>query len=298
MKNLKWKDCLENFFDYLNLQRGLSKNTLSSYKNDLVLFVKEIEKKGIGVTDLDKKEIMLYIEKRRKRGFSARSQARFISSLRSFYRFLQFNKWYDKNPAEEVDTPKLFKGLPKFLTFDEVEALLSSPDTTKEMGIRDKAMLEVLYATGLRVSELVNLQMNNLIKEIPLFKVTGKGSKERVVPIGEEAVKWLNLYLEKVRPLYNKKMSSFIFLTQWGGPLTRQRFFQIIKEYAKKAGISKDISPHTLRHSFATHLLENGADLKSLQMLLGHSDISTTQIYTHITEERLKKLYEKFHPRA
>lgn len=298
MRNLNWKDCLDNFFDYLNLQRGLSKNTLLSYKNDLILFVQEMEKNKIGVADLTKREIIHYIEKRRKKGYSARSQARFLSTLRSFYRFLQFNKWYDKNPAEEVDTPKLLKVLPKFLSFEEVEKLLSAPDTEDKKGIRDKAMLEVLYATGLRVSELVNLQMNNLIKEIPLLKVLGKGSKERVVPMGEEAYKWLSIYLESSRPFFNKKMSNFIFLTQQGGPLTRQRFFQIIKEYAKKAGIKKEISPHILRHSFATHLLENGADLKSLQMLLGHSDISTTQIYTHITEERLKKLYDKFHPRA
>jgi len=295
---LEWKNSLEAFFDYLYLQRGLSKNTVLSYKNDLKIFAKEMAKKNIKVNNLNKNDILSYIEKRRKIGFSPRSQARFLSSLRSFYKFLQFNKWYDKNPAEEVDTPKLFKALPKFLTFEEVEKLLLAPDTKTSKGIRDKAMLEVLYATGLRVSELINLQMNNLIKEIPLLRIIGKGSKERLVPIGEEAFKWLNLYIENVRPSYNKNFGSFIFLNNWGKPFTRQRFFQILKEYARAAGIDKNISPHILRHSFATHLLENGADLKSLQMLLGHSDISTTQIYTHITEERLKKLYDKFHPRA
>ncbi len=295
---LDWKNCLEAFFDYLYLQRGLSKNTVLSYENDLKIFAKEMEEKKVKVKSLTKKEILYYIEKKRKMGSSPRSQARFLSSLRSFYKFLQFNKWYEKNPAEEVETPKIFKGLPKFLTFEEVEKLLSSPDTNTSKGIRDKAMLEILYATGLRVSELINLQLNNFIKEVPLLKIIGKGSKERLVPIGEEALKWLNLYLEKVRALYNKNFSSFIFLNNWGKPFTRQRFFQIIKEYARAAGIEKNISPHILRHSFATHLLENGADLKSLQMLLGHSDISTTQIYTHITEERLKKLYDKFHPRA
>lgn len=298
MIELSWENCLEAFIDYCNLQRGLSKNTVLSYKNDLYIFKKEMEKKNIKVHNLSKTDIMSYIEKRRKGGFSPRSQARFLSSLRSFYKFLQFNKWFDKNPAEEVEIPKLFKAIPKFLSFEEVEKLLSAPDTNTLSGLRDKAMLELLYATGLRVSELVNLKIDQFIKEVPILKVLGKGSKERLVPIGQEALKWLNLYIEKVRPTFNKKSSPFIFLSNWGKPFTRQRFFQIIKAYAKKAEIDKNISPHILRHSFATHLLENGADLKSLQMLLGHSDISTTQIYTHITQELLKKIYDKFHPRA
>lgn len=298
MIELNWKNCFEAFIDYLYLQRGLSKNTLLSYKNDLNTFKNIMEEKKLKVDNVSKLDIISYIEKRRKEGFSPRSQARFISSLRSFYKFLQFNKWFDKNPAEEVEIPKLFKAIPKFLSFEEVEKLLSAPDTNTSSGFRDKAMLELLYATGLRVSELVNLKIDQFIKEVPILKVKGKGSKERLVPIGQEALKWLKLYIEKVRPHFNKKSSPFIFLSNWGKPLTRQRFFQIIKAYAKKAGIDKNISPHILRHSFATHLLENGADLKSLQMLLGHSDISTTQIYTHITQERLKKLYDKFHPRA
>ncbi len=298
MSKLDWKNCLEAFLDYLNLQRGFSKNTIESYKNDLLPFAQEMLKKNIKVESLIKKDIMSYIELRRKRGFSSRTQARFLSALRSFYKFLQFQKWLDSNPAEEVDTPKILKGLPRFLSYEEVEALLSSPDESTPNGIRDKAMLELLYATGLRVSELINLKLNQIIKDIPLIKVFGKGSKERLVPVTEKAMDYLEKYINEVRDKKNKYSIDYLFLNNWGKPFTRQRFFQIIKDYAKKAGIKKQISPHILRHSFATHLLENGADLKSLQMLLGHSDISTTQIYTHITEERLRKLYDKYHPRA
>ncbi len=298
MSKLDWKNCLEAFLDYLNLQRGFSKNTIESYENDLLPFAQEMLKKNIKIESLSKKEIISYIELRRRRGFSSRTQARFLSALRSFYKFLQFQKWIDSNPPEEVDTPKILKSLPRFLSYEEVEELLSSPNESTQNGIRDKAMLELLYATGLRVSELINLKLNQIIKDIPLIKVFGKGSKERLVPVTEKAMDFLEKYIKEVREKINKYSIDYVFLNNWGKPFTRQRFFQIIKDYAKKAGIKKQISPHILRHSFATHLLENGADLKSLQMLLGHSDISTTQIYTHITEERLRKLYDKFHPRA
>jgi len=295
---MNWSQAVEAYLDHLNLERGLSANTVSSYRQDLFQFGERGAGKKISVESVGRQDIIKYIEERRRGGIAPSTLARFLSALKGMYRFLQLNAWHDKNPAEEVDAPKLWKSLPKYLSFEEVERLLAAPDVETPMGLRDRAMLELLYATGLRVTELVKLKLDQVVEDPPLVRVIGKGNKERLVPMGRDAFRLLNEYISQVRPRQNKILSPYVFLNNRGGALTRQRFWQIIKGYARKAEVKRPIHPHVLRHSFATHLLENGADLKSLQMLLGHADISTTQIYTHITEERLKRVYEKYHPRA
>jgi integrase/recombinase XerD len=293
---MNWTRAVEAYLDHLNLERGLSINTVASYRQDLMQFAA-----GARISDVegvDRKTITAYLADRRRAGISPSSTARFLSALKGLYRFLQLNGWHDHNPGEEVDAPKRWRSLPHYLSVDEVDRLLAAPDTATPRGLRDRAMLEVLYATGLRVSELTNLRLDQIVEDPPLVRVIGKGNKERLVPLGRDAWRLLNEYISQVRPKQNKALSPHVFLNNRGGPLTRQRFWQIIKVHARKAGIKRPLHPHVLRHSFATHLLENGADLKSLQMLLGHADISSTQIYTHITEERLKRVYEKYHPRA
>ena len=287
---------VDAYLDHLNLERGLSAHTVASYRLDLTQFAEGARVST--VEQVDRKGVTAYLADRRRAGISPSSTARFLSALKGLYRFLQLNKWHDRNPAEEVDAPKRWRTLPHYLSVEEVDRLLAAPDTAAPNGLRNRAMLEVLYATGLRVSELVTLKLDQIAEDPPLLRVIGKGNKERLVPMGKDAWRLLNDYLSQVRPRQNKALSSHVFLNNRGGPLTRQRFWQIVKGYALKAGIERPLHPHVLRHSFATHLLENGADLKSLQMLLGHADITTTQIYTHITEERLKKVYEKYHPRA
>ncbi len=294
---MDWPRAIDAYLDHLHLERGLSSNTLENYRRDLRGFA-AARGEGSAVEKTTRDDIAAYIEKRRRAGIAPPSVARFLSALKGLFRFLLLNGWHDRNPAEEVDAPKRWRTLPKYLSIEEVERLLVAPDDSRNIGLRDRAMLEVLYATGLRVTELVGLRMDQVIDDPPMVRVVGKGDKERLVPLGSEAWKWLGRYLATARPLRHTRLSPHVFLSNRGEGLTRQRFWQVIKQYAHTAGIARPLSPHVLRHSFATHLLENGADLKSLQMLLGHADISTTQIYTHITEERLKRVYEKYHPRA
>lgn len=292
-------DVLTEFLTFLLSQKNYSLNTLSAYAGDIEDFLEFLSNKKVELKDLDLRVVEAYLATLRERGFNPYSIARKLSSLRRFFRFL-LEELQLELPPLLLETPKLPFRLPKVLTLDEVNALLSAPDLSSPLGIRDRCMLEVLYATGVRVSELVSLKLSSLNLELGLVRVLGKGEKVRLVPLGEPALNFLKLYLVEVRPrLENKKSKDFVFLNRLGSPMTRQRFWQIIKDYANKAGIPLEkISPHVLRHSFATHLLEGGADLRSIQLLLGHSSITTTQIYTHVDVKRLREVYDKYHPRA
>ena len=295
---------IEQFLDNIWMERGLSDNTLSAYRTDLKNFVKwlkllnnnSITDKLIGVERID---IENYLSDLKEREISARSRARLLSSLRRFYAYLLREKKIDIDPVALIDAPKLGRSLPKILTEKDVESLLMAPDTSTLLGLRDRVLLEVLYATGLRVSELVGLLLNQINLQQGVIRVTGKGNKERLVPLGEEAVSWLEKYLSSARSeLLKGHVTDALFVTKRGSEMTRQAFWYLIKRYAFQAEITSNISPHTLRHAFATHLLNHGADLRVVQMLLGHSDLSTTQIYTHVANERLKSLHSQHHPRG
>jgi len=288
----------ERFLSYLRVERGLASNTLSAYRNDLAklsLFARTRDK---DVLSLQPEDLAAFVQSLHKRGLGPKSVARTLVAVRGFYKFLIQDGHLKLDPSVNLEAPKSWQSLPRFLASHEVERLLSCPDVSTEAGLRDKAMLEVLYATGLRVSELVGLVPGNLNLDLGFLRVRGKGGKERVVPLGLAAVDWTRKYLViRGRLTDGGKSAAALFLTDNEQPLTRQAFWRIIVSYGERAGIGH-ITPHLLRHSFATHLLENGADLRSVQMMLGHSDISTTQIYTHITNERLREIYRKFHPRA
>ncbi len=291
---------LDAFYQFLLLERGLSRNTVAAYASDLMKF--QLYLKGKGIKDVQvvtTKDIENFLYTLAQQGLSARSRARALTAVKTFFRFLIYNGRLDKNPASLVEAPRFGQKLPQVLSLEEVERLLTAPDISTPKGLRDKAMLELLYATGVRVSELVQLRLNQVNLEVGYVLIVGKGEKERFVPIGRKAQEALEIYLQKGRPhLLKNKTSPYLFLGYKGQPLTRQGFWEIIKRYALAAGIAKPISPHTLRHSFATHLLQRGADLRSVQTMLGHASVITTQIYTHITKEHLKKSYVKFHPRA
>ena len=293
---------LDQYLSYLLTERGLSKNTIESYNNDLKHFIDFLEKKFSvsNPDDIKRSHILLFQKELKEQGYSVSSRYRYLVSIRRFIKYLLREEIIKEDPTRNIELPSKGKKLPKVLTSEQVEKLLQMPDITKPGGLRDRAMLELLYATGLRVSELVTLKMNQVFFNQGYLLIMGKGSKERIVPFGDVAEKWVKKYLKEGRPeLLKNKNSPYLFIGSRGTPITRQGFWKNIKSYALKAGIPLDIiSPHTLRHSFATHLLENGADLRSVQSMLGHSDISTTQIYTHITKERLKKVYKKYHPRA
>lgn len=291
---------LAGFFNYLTVEKGLSQNTLYSYKNDLTSYVSYLESREItsleNITTTHLREFIMSLMS--SKSLSVSSIRRYMSSLRQFHKFLVQERITESNPTLHIETPKGWQRLPKTISMSEVESLLKQPGDNRPVSLRNGAMIEVMYATGLRVSELVNLKHNNINFEIGFITTAGKGGKERVVPMGEYALERLQQYVTMARPvILNGRSSSHVFVSSWGKGLTRQRFWMIIKKYAKMAGITQDISPHSLRHSFATHLLERGADLRSVQMMLGHSDISTTQIYTHITRERLKKIHAESHPR-
>jgi integrase/recombinase XerD len=291
---------LDSFISYLAIEKGLSENTLESYGRDVRSFIRYIEEYGPGsVNDIKYGRILDYLSFIKDRGSNATSVVRSIVSLRQFFKYLLMEKIIDEDPAARIRTPKMKKAIPGVITLDEVERLLSAPDEGKPEGLRDSSMLEVLYATGIRVSELVGLKLNDVNFELGFVVVYGKGSKERVVPIGEKARSKLLEYLGTSRhALLKSREAKALFVTRLGKGMTRQGFWKIIKHHALKADISKKISPHTLRHSFATHLLERGADLRTIQIMLGHSDISTTQIYTHVESERLKEIHKKYHPRS
>ena len=291
---------LDSFLSYLAVEKGLSENTLESYGRDVRKFIRFMDEHGLGSAgDIKYSHILDYLSHFKDKGFNATTVLRSIVSLKQFFKYLLMEKLIEENPAAHVRTPKMKKGIPGVITLDEVERLLSAPDESTPEGLRDAAMLEVLYATGIRVSELIGLKQNDVNFELGFVVVYGKGSKERIVPMGDKARNKLLEYLGSSRPtLLKSRDAKALFVTRLGKGMTRQGFWKIIKHHALKAGIAKKISPHTLRHSFATHLLERGADLRTIQLMLGHSDISTTQIYTHVESERLKVIHKKYHPRS
>jgi len=291
---------LDGFSDALWLEDGLARNTLESYRRDLTLFATWIAAtRGKSLLQVQRMDLLDYLAHRFKHKSRARSAARLLSSLKRFYRYQQREKRIDADPTLQVDSPKLPRSLPKMLTEEDVDTLLAAPNIDMALGLRDRAMLETLYASGLRVSELVSLSLGQLSRDAGVVRVIGKGGKERLVPVGEEALSWIERYLDAARPdILVGRQADALFVTSRAAPMTRQAFWHLIRRYANQAGIGKGISPHTLRHAFATHLLNHGADLRVVQMLLGHADISTTQIYTHVARERLKQLHAKHHPRG
>lgn len=293
----KWVD---QFLNYIIVEKGLSKNTIEAYSHDLCRFFDFLKTKEINdVSKIEKYDIRSFLISLKRSGLSVKSLLRNLVTIRVFFRFLLQEGVIEKNPAEELDSPKIDRTLPEILTLKEIELLLNQPNTKTMLGIRDRAMLEMLYATGMRVSELTKISINQVNLEGGYVVLFGKGSKERIVPLGKEAIKWLELYLRDVRKKLNKRSENkFLFLSQWGREMSRQQFWKNLKAYGKRAGIKKRITPHLLRHSFASHLLERGADLRSVQMMLGHIDISTTQIYTHVSGERLKQVHKRYHPRG
>jgi integrase/recombinase XerD len=285
------------FLNYLRVERGLSQNSLIAYKNDLDKLLQFASSLGKDLLSLERDDLTSFIQHLYKLGLEPKSVGRTLVTVRNLYKFLLLDGYVKRDPSANLETPKSWQSLPKFLLSEEVDRLLDSPDLSTNEGLRDKAMLEVLYATGLRVSELVSLKLSDLNLDLGFVVTLGKGSKERSVPMGQSAVNWTKKYLAVRSKLLAGKSSNLLFVTARGQGVTRQGFWKTIVAYGEKARIGH-ITPHLLRHSFATHLLENGADLRSVQMMLGHSDISTTQIYTHITNERLREIYKKFHPRA
>ncbi len=291
---------IANYLDYLGLERGLAKNTLESYGRDLRQFSQYVSSKGAkSLIALDRGQVLLYLDSLRRQGKSAATVSRSLAALRSFFRFLHREGEISSNPAALLDTPKIGKRLPRVLSSKEVETILYHPTPSSPVGLRDRAMFEVLYATGMRVSELISLQVADVNLIAGLAKCTGKGGKERIVPLGTVAIKAVEGYLSTGRPrLVRSREVRALFLNRHGRQMTRQGFWKLLKQHVRRTDIKADISPHTLRHSFATHLLENGADLRAVQEMLGHADISTTQIYTHVTRTRLREVYDKAHPRA
>lgn len=290
---------VDRFCDALWLEQGLSIHTISAYRSDLGGLDKWLATRGTTLSAATRQDLQAYLAYRRDQGARTRTAARLTSSLRRFYRYLLRQGEIREDPTALIDAPKPGRPLPKSLTEDQVELLLHAPDVASALGLRDRAMLETLYATGVRVSELVGLTLTRLGMQQGVVRVIGKGDKERLVPLGEEALAWLTRYLDGARAgLIGQRSTDAVFVTARGGPLTRQAFWHNIKRYAKRAGIGTAMSPHTLRHAFATHLLNHGADLRVVQMLLGHADLSTTQIYTHVARARLKELHQKHHPRG
>lgn len=291
---------IEDFLHDLRIERGLAANTISSYRLDLKEFHQFLIQQHItNLAKVDQLTILNFLKQQQNKGKARNSVTRMVSTLRHFFQYLVQNEQLTVDPMAEIKAPKKGRPLPQVLTVPEVDALLAAPDTTNKYGIRDRAILEVMYATGLRVSELVHLKMGELHLEMGLIQTIGKGNKERIIPIGDVAIDWIDRYLNQSRPLLLKQRTSpYLFLNAHGSGLSRQSIWQKIQHYVSVAGIRKHVTPHTLRHSFATHILENGADLRIVQELLGHSDISTTQIYTHISKKHLTEVYRKAHPRA
>lgn len=291
---------VNEFIQYLAVERGLAQNTLESYGRDLRQFHAYLEHGQLDfIKDSNRNTILSYLNNLQNKGRAVSTISRNLAAIKSFYQYLVRERYLDKDPAAHLESPKLEKKLPKILSINEVEELLKQPNTFLPTGLRDKAMLELLYATGIRVSELISLNISDINLDMGYIKCYGKGAKERIVPLGSIAAKCVQEYINRGRgKLVRTYDEAALFVNHHGNRLTRQGFWKIIKKYSQEANINKEITPHTLRHSFATHLLENGADLRSVQEMLGHADISTTQIYTHVTKNRLKEVYDKTHPRA
>jgi integrase/recombinase XerD len=293
------RQVIEQFLDVQWMERGLSENTLAAYRNDLNGLAAWFSGRGCGIVAARRQDLLDYLSERVINGARPRTTARLLSSLRRFYRYLVREGRLSGDPTVRIDAPRIGRPLPDSLSEEEVETLLGAPDIGEALGLRDRAMLELLYACGLRVSELVNLSMEQVDLTQGVVRLMGKGSKERLVPLGEEAADWLQRYIAQSRPeLAAGASARSLFITRRGKAMTRQAFWYRLRHYAVKSGINKMLSPHTLRHAFATHLLNHGADLRVVQMLLGHSDLSTTQIYTHVARERLKELHARHHPRG
>ena len=291
---------LESFLDHISLERGLSINTRKAYADDIGQFLGWLDQKGVNsLNQISRKQVLDHLMAMKARGMSTNSISRHLVSIKVFFRYLQQEGLLDRNVTDTMDSPRLWKILPDTLSEKEVNLLLKAPDMRKPLGVRDRAILELLYASGLRVSELANLQLSNLHLEDGYIRVVGKGRKERVIPVAEDSANILHCHLEEVRPMLceNPHLQN-VFVSRRETALTRQRLWQIIKKYTKEAGIMKNVTPHTLRHSFASHLLQNGAPLRVIQEMLGHADIATTQVYTHVNQSRLKTVHQQFHPRA
>jgi integrase/recombinase XerD len=297
---VKDQPLIDQFLDSLWLEKGLSQNTLSAYRQDLQNFALWADKSGNQLSLIRREDVLRYLSDRMSQGVKARSTARALSCLRSFYRHMLREKQVTEDPTLRVENPKLGRPLPDSLTEGDVEKLLAAPNLSTAVGFRDRTMLEVLYACGLRVSELVGLKLTEINLRQGVVRIVGKGSKERLVPMGEEAISWLTAYLQETRDSLLKKNlnQDVVFPSNRGSAMTRQAFWHRIKAHAQTADIQKKLSPHTMRHAFATHLLNHGADLRVVQLLLGHSDLSTTQIYTHIAQHRMKELHQQHHPRG
>ena len=289
---------IDSYLAYLRDVRRMSPNTIESYARDLAGLAAFAEKLGREVGSLERRDLEAFVRSLMASGLSPRSTARAVACVRGFYKFAAVEQQLDASPADDLRAPRAWAALPKFLDLEEVDRLLAQPDTATPRGLRDKALVSVLYATGLRVSELISLKLSNLHLDEGYLTCVGKGDKERIVPVGQDATDWLRRYMSESRPRLAASGSRWLFVNARGTPLSRVGFWKLLKEYGIKAGISRAISPHVLRHSFATHLLDRGADLRAIQMMLGHADLSTTQIYTHVLEARLRAVYDRFHPRA
>ncbi len=292
-------ELVDKFLDAIWMERGLSANTLGAYRADLMTLSRGLAEKDINMEDAEKADLLEFIAKRVESGAKPRSTARQLSSFRRFFRYIMREGMRADDPTAEIAMPRIGRSLPKTLTEEEVDSLLHAPNTDEPLGHRDRAMLELLYATGLRVSELINLRMSQVNFNQGVLRIVGKGDRERLIPLGDESQRWLRDFSDSSRmEILLERQTDYLFPTRRGDRMTRQAFWHIIKRYAKKAGIEKKLSPHSLRHAFATHLLNRGADLRVVQLLLGHSDLSTTQIYTHVARERLKELHSEHHPRG
>ena len=293
------EELIDRFLDAIWMERGLSANTLGAYRADLMTLSRGLSENDIVIEDAAKADLLAFIAGRVESGAKPRSTARQLSSFRRFFRYIMREGLRDNDPTADIEMPRIGRSLPKTLTEEQVESLLHAPNTDEPLGHRDRAMLELLYATGLRVSELINLTMSQVNFNQGVLRIVGKGDRERLIPLGDESQRWLRDFIDGPRmEILLERQTDYLFPTRRGHRMTRQAFWHIIKRYAQKAGIEKKLSPHSLRHAFATHLLNRGADLRVVQLLLGHSDLSTTQIYTHVARERLKDIHGQHHPRG
>ncbi len=297
---MDWENLKKDFKRFLLLERGLSQNSIDAYQNDIVKLQHYCELKEIPLQDIKTRNIQDFLVWINEFAISAFSQARILSGIKTFFHFLQIEYQWDNNPAELIESPRLSRKIPTVLSIQEIDALISAIDLSAAEGMRNKAILEILYGCGLRVSELCELKISNLFLDVEFIKVEGKGNKERLIPIGEQAIKFLKIYLEEIRVHQTIKpgMEDYVFLNRRGNPLSRVMIFIIIKDLAEKIRLKKDVSPHTFRHSFASHLVEGGADLRAVQDMLGHESISTTEIYTHIDKDYLQSIITQYHPRS